>query len=281
MHSCSICTGSGLTPTTSEPGLDSPRRHLHRDWAQPAHICTALRGTEETTQRACARAHTCARARRSPRLRRHRRAGIGPRATRRTAAAATSTGLCNKGKAQRCNMTEDRTGGSSLRVTAAWGCTQSRCRCGGVRESSCGAQLLGGREREEHAVERGGRAVRLRDRRQSFHAPRSDRLSRLRSSTGPCAAAAALQLQRLYSTWDVISATQETGEAAGIFVDPLREVGLERESRGPELSATFAGSGGVGLQTLGLAGIRHAAARALMYRCPSAFLPNRCDRRFI
>ena len=87
--------------------------------------------------------------------------------------------------------------------------------------------------------------------------------------------------RRLYSTWDVMSATQDTGEAAGAVVDPQRDARLEGESHAPELSATFAGSGGGGLQTPGLPGIRHAAGRALMYRCPSALLPNRCDRRFI
>ena len=46
-----ICTGTGLTPSTSAPGLrlapptsapglGSPRPHLRRDWAHPAHICT-------------------------------------------------------------------------------------------------------------------------------------------------------------------------------------------------------------------------------------------------
>ncbi len=49
---CCICTATGLTPATSAPrlgsppatsapGLGSPRPHLHRDWAHPAHICTA------------------------------------------------------------------------------------------------------------------------------------------------------------------------------------------------------------------------------------------------
>ncbi len=35
-----ICTGNGLAPPTSAPGLGSPRPHLHRDLAHPAHICT-------------------------------------------------------------------------------------------------------------------------------------------------------------------------------------------------------------------------------------------------
>ena len=111
--------------------------------------------------------------------------------------------------------------------------------------------------------------------------PKNDRFSQLRSSTGPCAAQPLSDCRRLYSTWDVISATQDTGEAAGAVVDPQRDARLEGESHAPELSATFAGSGGGGLQTPGLHGIRHAAGRALTYRCPSAFLPNRCDRRFI
>jgi hypothetical protein len=43
VHPCHICTGTGLTPATSAPGLDSPRvlwPHLHRDWAHPCHIGT-------------------------------------------------------------------------------------------------------------------------------------------------------------------------------------------------------------------------------------------------
>jgi hypothetical protein len=39
-HPCHICTGAGLTPATSAPGLGSPLPHLHRDWAHPCHICT-------------------------------------------------------------------------------------------------------------------------------------------------------------------------------------------------------------------------------------------------
>jgi hypothetical protein len=35
-----ICTGTGLTPATSAPGVGPPRPHLHRDWAHPGHICT-------------------------------------------------------------------------------------------------------------------------------------------------------------------------------------------------------------------------------------------------
>ena len=34
-HPCHICAGTGLTPATSAPGLDSPRvlwPHRHRDW---------------------------------------------------------------------------------------------------------------------------------------------------------------------------------------------------------------------------------------------------------
>ena len=62
-HPCHICTGTGLTPARSAPGLNSPLPHLHRDWAHspatsapglgsplpallrdwtcPCHICTA------------------------------------------------------------------------------------------------------------------------------------------------------------------------------------------------------------------------------------------------
>jgi hypothetical protein len=36
-------TGTGLTPTASAPGPGSPLPHLHRDWAQPCHICTSTR----------------------------------------------------------------------------------------------------------------------------------------------------------------------------------------------------------------------------------------------
>ena len=32
-HPCDICTGIGLATLTSAPGLGSPMRHLHRDWA--------------------------------------------------------------------------------------------------------------------------------------------------------------------------------------------------------------------------------------------------------
>jgi hypothetical protein len=38
-HPSHICTGTGLTPATSAPGLGSPVPHLHRDWAHPCHIC--------------------------------------------------------------------------------------------------------------------------------------------------------------------------------------------------------------------------------------------------
>jgi len=37
---CHICTGTGLAPATSAPGLGSPLPHLRRDWARPCHICT-------------------------------------------------------------------------------------------------------------------------------------------------------------------------------------------------------------------------------------------------
>ena len=35
-----ICSWTGLTPSTSAPGLGSPHPHLHRDWAHPSHICS-------------------------------------------------------------------------------------------------------------------------------------------------------------------------------------------------------------------------------------------------
>ncbi len=35
-----ICTGTGLTSSTSTPGLGSPLPYLHFDWAHPAQICT-------------------------------------------------------------------------------------------------------------------------------------------------------------------------------------------------------------------------------------------------
>ena len=37
---CHICTGTGLSPATSAPGLGSPPPHLHQDWARPCHLCT-------------------------------------------------------------------------------------------------------------------------------------------------------------------------------------------------------------------------------------------------
>ena len=37
---CRICTETRLAPATSAPGLGSPRPHLRRDWAHPAHIRT-------------------------------------------------------------------------------------------------------------------------------------------------------------------------------------------------------------------------------------------------
>jgi hypothetical protein len=44
-----ICTGTGLTPATSAPGLGSPLPHLHRDWARPCHICTRTGLTPATS----------------------------------------------------------------------------------------------------------------------------------------------------------------------------------------------------------------------------------------
>ena len=40
---CHICTGTGLTPATSAPGLGSPLPHLRRDWAHPCHIIRPFR----------------------------------------------------------------------------------------------------------------------------------------------------------------------------------------------------------------------------------------------
>ncbi len=40
---CHICTGTGLNPATSAPGLGSILPRLHRDWARPCHICTGTR----------------------------------------------------------------------------------------------------------------------------------------------------------------------------------------------------------------------------------------------
>ena len=59
-HRCHICTGTGLTPATSAPGLGSPLPHLHRDWARscphlrrdwahPCHICTGTGLTPPTS----------------------------------------------------------------------------------------------------------------------------------------------------------------------------------------------------------------------------------------
>jgi hypothetical protein len=56
-----ICTGPGLTPATSAPGLDSPPPHLHRDWTHPRHICTGTGLTLPHLHRNWARrCHICA-----------------------------------------------------------------------------------------------------------------------------------------------------------------------------------------------------------------------------
>ena len=39
-----ICTGTGITPATSAPGLGSPLPHLHRDWEHSCRICTRALG---------------------------------------------------------------------------------------------------------------------------------------------------------------------------------------------------------------------------------------------
>ncbi len=46
---CHICARTGLTPSTSAPGLGSPRPHLHRDWAHPVHICAGTGLTAATS----------------------------------------------------------------------------------------------------------------------------------------------------------------------------------------------------------------------------------------
>ena len=39
-HPCHVCTGTGLTPASSAPGLGSPLPPLRRGWAHRCHICT-------------------------------------------------------------------------------------------------------------------------------------------------------------------------------------------------------------------------------------------------
>ena len=41
--------GLGSPAATSAPGLGSPRPHLYRDWAHPAHICTGTGSIQRTT----------------------------------------------------------------------------------------------------------------------------------------------------------------------------------------------------------------------------------------
>jgi hypothetical protein len=59
-HPAHICAGTGLTPPTSAPGLGPPRSHLRRDWAaaHPAHICA---GTGLTPPNAAERRRSVAR----------------------------------------------------------------------------------------------------------------------------------------------------------------------------------------------------------------------------
>ena len=38
-HIRDICTGTGLTPSASAPGMGLPLPHLRRDWAHPCRIC--------------------------------------------------------------------------------------------------------------------------------------------------------------------------------------------------------------------------------------------------
>ncbi len=40
---CHSCTGTGLIPAASVPGLGSPLPLLYRNWAHPCHICTGTR----------------------------------------------------------------------------------------------------------------------------------------------------------------------------------------------------------------------------------------------
>ncbi len=44
-HPVHLCTGTGLTPSTSAPGLGSPRPPLHRDWAHPRPASAAGLGS--------------------------------------------------------------------------------------------------------------------------------------------------------------------------------------------------------------------------------------------
>jgi hypothetical protein len=55
-HAYHICTGTGLTPATSAPGLGSRLPHLHRDWAHPCHIFigTGLTACRPHAGRMCA-----------------------------------------------------------------------------------------------------------------------------------------------------------------------------------------------------------------------------------
>jgi hypothetical protein len=48
-HPSHICTGTGLTPAASAPGLGSTRPHLRRGRAHPAHICTRTGLTPPTS----------------------------------------------------------------------------------------------------------------------------------------------------------------------------------------------------------------------------------------
>ncbi len=48
-HPCHICTGTGLTPATSAPGLRSPLPHLRQDCAHPCHICARTALTPATS----------------------------------------------------------------------------------------------------------------------------------------------------------------------------------------------------------------------------------------
>jgi hypothetical protein len=43
MEYCHICTGTGLAPAPSAPGLGSPLPHPHRDWAHPITSAPGLR----------------------------------------------------------------------------------------------------------------------------------------------------------------------------------------------------------------------------------------------
>jgi hypothetical protein len=46
-HPAHICAGTGLTAATPSPGLGSPLRHLHRDWATSGYSQEEKAAAEE------------------------------------------------------------------------------------------------------------------------------------------------------------------------------------------------------------------------------------------